>query len=166
MRFFLLNILAFFLLSFSVHEFHVSKCLVNYSEESQSLQISIHIFIDDFEDALKEKDSQLFLGSEKEKPQADQLVQDYLSNKLKIKVDQKTTSFNYIGKEVSEDLAALWCYFEIESVHPDNFIEVENTILMELFEDQKNIVSVKGPKKSKAYFLFVNDYFSDILEIE
>lgn len=166
MRFILLYISAFLLFSFTAHEFHVSKCLVNFSEENQSLQISIHIFIDDFEDALKDKEQKLFLGSEREKEVADQLVAEYLSNKLKIKVDQKPAIFNYIGKEVSEDLEALWCYFEIEGVQPDKNIEVENTILMELFDDQKNIVSLKGPQDSKAYFLFVNDYFSDILEIE
>lgn len=166
MRLILFGILTTFLLSFSFHEFHVSKCLVNYSEEDQSLQISIHIFIDDFESALKDKEVQLFLGTEKEKPSGDQLVASYLSEKLKIKVDGVDKSFEYIGKEISEDLEALWCYFEIENTNPNQKIEIENTILMELFDDQKNIVSLKGPLQTKAYFLFVNDYFSDTFEIE
>ena len=166
MKLFIFGILSTFLLSAGLHEFHVSKCLVKYSEKDQSLQISIHIFIDDFETALKDKEDQLFLGTEREKSSADQFVENYLTEKLKIKVDGTDQSFEYIGKEISDDLQALWCYFEIENTNPNQKIEIENTVLMELFDDQKNIVSLKGPLQSKAYFLFVNDYFSDTLEIE
>lgn len=164
---YLLGIICFTLLSFSLHEFHVSKCLLNYSEKDKALQISIHVFIDDLENDLKEYASdKLYLGTPDEITIGDSLVEVYVKDHLKIQIDGSHKSFNYIGKEVSEDLIALWCYFEIENVHPSKSIEVYNNILMDQFDDQKNIINIKGPHDSKAYFLFREDYNNDKLEIE
>ncbi|MEL6986329.1 MAG: DUF6702 family protein [Bacteroidota bacterium] len=164
---YLFAILCLCFLNFTLHEFHVSKCLLNYSEKDQALQISIHVFIDDLENDLKKYDSEkLYLGTPDEIAIGDSLVEAYIKDYLKIQIDGSQKSFNYIGKEVSEDLIALWCYFEIENVHPSKSIEVYNNILMEQFDDQKNIINIKGPDNTKAYFLFREDYINDKLEIE
>ncbi|MFT7603922.1 MAG: hypothetical protein ACI8VT_001490, partial [Saprospiraceae bacterium] len=62
--------------------------------------------------------------------------------------------FEFIGKEQSEDLQAVWCYLEVTNIKFFNSIEVTNSLLMEVFEDQKNIVHIKAPDNKQGYFLF------------
>ena len=47
---YLLFLSSFFYL---LHTVHVSKTMVEYNEKEKSLQISVHLFIDDLEESLK-----------------------------------------------------------------------------------------------------------------
>ena len=144
------------------HEFHVSKCQIEYFEKENSIGISVHIYIDDFEEALGKKGAKnLFLCTEKENPEAEQNIENYLKEKIAILLDDKPVSFKFIGKEPSEDQLAVWCYLEIEQVNSFSKCTVTNSILMETFDDQKNIVSIKGPKARKAYFMFEQDQVTE-----
>jgi len=93
-----------------LHEFHLSKCQIDYVQEEQSLQISLHLFIDDLEETLRNGgQDDLFICTDKEAPEAEQYIVDYLRDHFKIKVDQQAVSFSFLGKEVSEDLIGVWC---------------------------------------------------------
>ncbi len=138
-----------------LHEFHLSKCNIEYKQSEQVIQITLHVFIDDLESALREKGiDQLFIGTEKEKENADQHIQKYLQEKFQIKSDAQILDLVFLGKEQSEDLAAIWCYLEVTKVNTIKHLTVTNNVLMDIFDDQKNIVSIKGPQKQSAYFLF------------
>jgi len=138
-----------------LHEFHVSKCIVEHSQDDQALQISLHIFIDDLEEALEKQGvDSLFLCTKKESKKADEYLYDYFQKKIQFEVDQEALSYNYIGKEPSEDLQAIWCYLEIENITNYEEINISNDLLMELFDDQKNIINFKIDGKPKGYFLF------------
>ena len=140
---------------FPVHEFHLSKCNIEYKEAEQAIQITLHVFIDDLESALREKGiDQLYIGSEKEKENANQYIQEYLLEKFQLKSDTQRLQLTFLGKEQSEDLAAIWCYLEVTDVNTIKHLTVTNNVLMDVFDDQKNIVSIKGPQKKSAYFLF------------
>ena len=149
----LLNL--FLILSFTAHEFHISKCQIDYAEAEQSLQLTMHIFIDDLEEALRQRGKdQLFICTKKEAEDTDQYIIDYLQDKIQMKVNGELQSLRFVGKEISDDLAAVWCYFEVPGIQQLSNLEISNKLLQEVFEDQKNIVSIIGPKKKKAYFLF------------
>jgi len=141
-------------LSPEAHDFHVSKCLVEYNEEQAALQISLHLFIDDLEDALSRRGhDQLFICTKRESELADSLIHQYLADRLQLKVNNSKAQFQFIGKEISDDLMAAWCYLEITGVQELNQLEVSNRILLEVFDDQKNILSVTGPSH-QATLLF------------
>lgn len=59
-----------------------------------------------------------------------------------------------LGKEASEDLMAVWCYFEISGYKNLRQVKIENKILTELFNDQKNIVDVTVDKRKKGFAIF------------
>ena len=142
---------------FSAHEFHVSKCQIEYNAGENSLQISLHIFIDDLEEALRQRGKDgLFLCTEREAKEAVTYLVEYLNDRLNIEVDKKKVKPEFVGKEISEDLAAVWCYLEVKQVNELSSISVSNKLLLEVFEDQKNIVSIKGPGNKKGFFLFQN----------
>ena len=58
------------------HTFHVSKTMVEYSEKEKSLQISVHLFIDDLEESLKnEGHTKVFVCTERESAQAEKYIE-------------------------------------------------------------------------------------------
>ncbi len=138
-----------------LHDFHVSKCLLEYNEEEQALQMSLHIFLDDLEEALRRRGhDKLFLCTAREAEQAEEHLQQYLRDRLTLRVNGQAAPYEYIGKEISQDLAAVWCYLEITGVSQLKTLEVSNAILMEVFDDQKNIVSITGPGRERGLLLF------------
>jgi len=141
-----------------VHEFHLSKTTINYDTEERAIQISTSIFIDDLELSLKElgHDS-LKICTRIEKENAEKLVHEYLNDHLVLNIDGIDLSFSFLGKEQSDDLAAVWCYLEAYDVPAFKEISISNTILTSVFDDQKNITMVQVDKEKIAHILFTSD---------
>lgn len=147
------------------HEFHISKCLIEYNEKEKALQVTLHLFIDDLEDALKAQGAdELFICTEKESEKAEEYIYKYLQQKLEISLDEQAVDYTFLGKEMSEDMVAVWCYLELENVESFNQLYVKNRILLDTFDDQKNIISIIGPQKKKGYLLFNNSKDEETLE--
>jgi len=147
---------SFILLSLTTaHEFHVSKCLVEFNSESSEIQISINIFIDDLETALSEKGIvNLYIGTGKEDADAEIYIKNYLDEVFIIGMNNSSEmKSQFIGKEVSEDLTTIWCYMSIPVKETIRSIYVKNAVLLKVFEDQKNITSIVGPAKEKCSFM-------------
>ncbi|GJM33414.1 MAG: hypothetical protein DHS20C18_24150 [Saprospiraceae bacterium] len=148
-----------------LHQFHLSKCLVEYDEAEQALQISLHLFIDDFEEALRRQGKdKLFICTKKEVPVASEYIKNYLANHFRLSVDGKTLAFDFLGKESSEDLAGMWCYLEIPGVAPFTKLGIQNDIFLEVFDDQKNLVNIIGPGKAKGAILLQRGASSETIE--
>ena len=164
MKFTAIMYCLFFLPSLLVHDLHISNCEIEYKEEDTTLQISLRIFIDDLELALVNRGAEdLFLCTKREHTEAEVYILDYLHDMVKLEVDGQTIEYDYIGKEMSDDLAAVWCYLEIENIDINTSMTIENRILMDLYDDQRNIVKVKLSKTKKEHFLFdPSDYKGEI----
>ena len=141
-----------------LHEFHVSKTEAHYKSEQSDLQVSVHIFIDDLELALKDfSDEPIHLLTQKELPQADSLIYGYLSSKIQFLADDKHLNLSYLGKEISNDFQGVWCYLECNNVMKPKLTSIKNNLLCELYDDQKNIVSLKVDNKTKAFHILDKD---------
>lgn len=140
------------------HEFHVSKCLIEYRAEEKTLQISLHLFVDDVEEALRKQGAdQLFLCTDKESAQAMIYVERYLQQRFQLKIDGKLRPFKVLGKEPSDDLIGMWCYLEITDLQPFQQLTIKNAVLTEVFSDQKNLVNIVHANKKKSSLLFHRD---------
>ncbi len=136
------------------HAFHISKCQIEYNLQEKALQMSMHIFIDDLEEALRNQGSgKLFIGTEKESDHADEYLLQYLHNHFHLKVNEQIVAYEFVGKETSEDLQAIWCYLEITNIESVKSVTVENSLLMEVFADQKNIIHIMMPNNKQGYFM-------------
>ena len=125
-----------------------------FKPAEKSVQITMHIFIDDLESALENQgSSKLFIGTEREKQEANNLVFNYLQNNFSIQLNGKKVNCEWVGKETTQDKQALWIYLEIKNIREVRNISVENRVLTEVFADQKNIVQVNIPSKKQGYFL-------------
>jgi len=144
------------LLSILIHDIHVSKSEVDFSLESQALQISTHIYIDDLEEDIKNNlgAENLFIGTEKESDSSDYYIYLYLQDHLLFDVNEEPVDYNFVGKELSEDLLAVWVYLEIPNIQEVRSVTMQYDVLMDLYDDQKNIMSLRTPENGKSFFLF------------
>ena len=136
------------------HPIHISKCQIEHDLESKHLQIILHVFIDDLELSLKENGiDSLYLGTEFEHPDGNDRVGEYLSEHFKISVGNEPVSLNFLGKELSDDYMAFWCYLEsVESIQPGT-MQVDYDVLMDIYDDQKNILNLIRLDRSEEYAL-------------
>ena len=142
----------------NAHEFHMSKTTINYDSEEMAIQISTSIFIDDLELSLKTKGhDSLKICTRNEKENVEAIVLEYLKEHLVIDIDGLEINLTFLGKEQSDDLAAVWCYLEAYDVPAFKEISISNTILTNQFEDQKNITMVQVDKEKIAHILFTTD---------
>ena len=150
--------ILFLLFSSVLHEFHVSKCQIDYAENKQELQVTLHIFLDDFELALDPDQAlNLNLCTEYETAQADSLVKAYLQENLTVWIDGEAVDLAYLGKEPAEDLDGGWFYLMAQGVPAFEEVTVSYPLLTEVFDDEQNIVSIKGPKGKETFFLLEKD---------
>lgn len=134
------------------HAFFVTISEVEYNATEKSVEISIKVFTDDLEKGLNTRFSgRENLNTSQESPQANAHLQTYLSEKFGITVNGVAQTCQYIGKEKEDD--ATWCYLEVKNVAAVSSVTVKNTLLMELYESQNNIVHVKVRGTSKSMML-------------
>jgi len=126
----------------SAHKYYVSVTQLSYVKEKKSIQIISRIDIADLELTLQERyDETIKMTSVDEKPMVNEYVKTYLNQKLKIKINTKDVTFNYIGKEYDNDVVV--CYLEIENIDKITTIEISNNVLFDKFPKQKNMVKTK-----------------------
>lgn len=140
---FLIVLLLLPLFSFTAaHKYYVSLTQVDYNQKSKSLQITMNVFIDDMELALNDIHKKHFnLYTSKELADTDAYFQEYLEKHFRLKVNGNTSKYSYIGHKYEGDV--VFFYVEIEKVTAVKSIEVENTVLFEHFQEQKNLVKFK-----------------------
>lgn len=138
----------------AMHDFHLSKSDIHYNEDSHTLEISLHLFIDDLELAIQNQGmDNPFISTSKEVSHADSLIANYLEKHFSVEVNGQKINFNFLGKENSDDLIAIWCYLEGENIPDPQVIKLENRLLIEIYDDQKNIVAFRSTRK-KEFLLF------------
>lgn len=158
-------ILLTLLLSFSLsswvsatkaHDIHVSVCELRWNEASGAFEVAVKIFIDDLERALTMEGAPgLFIGTPKENAEASRYIGAYLQKHFTIDVDGIRLTPDFVGKEISDDLLAVWCYIEFPAkISRSKKCTLSNDILLELYDDQRNIMDIQMNKTHKDYTIF------------
>jgi hypothetical protein len=134
------------------HDFHVSITQIDHNPQTQSLEITVRIFTDDLEQTIRNLGGgELRLGGPHEAPDANRLLLEYFQNRLEIRVNDQPSVLKWVGKEIEPDVT--WCYLEVYSVPVISSIQITNRILMEVFDDQKNIIHLKDSGQTQSLFL-------------
>jgi hypothetical protein len=137
----------------SDHAIHVSKCEIQFNEAGSTLEVAAQIYLDDLQTVLaKNGFPDLHLCTDRESKIADSALSLYFEKNLQIQADSKLLKPTFIGKEPSDDAIAVWCYIEMKVPPTFKQLNVKYDVLMELYDDQKNIVNLKVRDK-KAYML-------------
>lgn len=143
------------LLAFSAaHKFYVSVTNMNYSEKDDAFQVTTRIFIDDFEGVLKERYGiEAKLATENEAKIADEYIEKYLRAKFLVYLNGEQMGYDFLGKKYDNDVVI--CYMELPKVGLKNLekMEIENEILTDLFDEQKNVVHVKWMDNKRSFIM-------------
>ncbi|QXP60096.1 DUF6702 family protein [Olleya sp. HaHaR_3_96] len=150
---YLLFLSLFSLFAFnSVHKYYVSITQIEYAKDKQSVQIISRIFVDDFEKLLRKRyDEKITLNDGQDEAVIDSYIKKYLSQKIMININGEPEALSFIGKEYDEDI--MRCYLEIENVSSIKSFEIQNKVLFDIFDDQKNIVRNNINGKNKTFVL-------------
>jgi hypothetical protein len=131
------------------HPFYIAVTEVNHNASEKTLEISIKLFADDFEQILnKDYKQSLDIGNDKQKALIDRYALDYINKHLAFVVDGKQQQLNYLGFE--KDKESAYCYLQIDNIASVKRIDVTNTILHDFNNTQINIVHavVNGKRQS------------------
>lgn len=139
-------------MSSSLHKFYVSTTQIEYVEEKKSVQIITKIFTEDLEQVLQTRyHPNISLDSDKEGEEDISYLKKYLQQKFKITINGEEANYEYLGKEYDIDIAKI--YFEIENVSDLQSIEIENTVLFDIYPEQQNIIHLKISNKKRSFIL-------------
>ena len=140
--------LATAMLSF-FHPFYVSVTEINHNPKEQTLEVSCKMFAEDLEEILKKNyRTAIDLSSEKQQPQNEKMIQDYISKRLAIQANGKALKLNFIGFE--KEAESVYCYFETEKVGAVKKLDVTDSILQDFSDKQINIIQVTVNSNRKS----------------
>ena len=161
-KFPLFLILFLMLTAFSYHRFYTAIFQINFVPQKKTVQITTRIFMDDFNDALKNQyHKTTFLGTEKETEADIDLMKKYLAEKFRLTINGKFQPMNYLSKEIEDNV--LVCYYKINDVSKINSLTVENSILTEIHPEQQNIIQFNN-NGNKSSLLFSGETTKGILK--
>jgi hypothetical protein len=130
------------------HKFYLSNTSIEFNAQTRAIEITSKIFTDDLEHAI-EAQCYRYHSLYPQTPEVYELVKKYIGEKLSLQVGGKNVVLNFIGYSVDNDMTTLF----IEGNYFDpNQVVVGNTILLELFSDQQNIVEVRWSGQSKREY--------------
>lgn len=134
--------MLFPLLAANKHPIYISKTEAHFKPQFERLEFSMEIFIDDLEEALEEKHGEVVeIGTEREKETTEDLVWDYVDTHFDIYVNGEEKSLVYFGREIpNNEIYSMYLYFVVEDVETIKSIEVKNTLLHEVIDEQRNFV--------------------------
>lgn len=125
--------------SMSVHKFYVAIYKIEFAPQKKMLQITARIFVDDLNLAIEKKyNKKVFLGTEKESIDDIILLKKYLSEKFYIKVNGELKPINFLSKDLENNV--LVCYLNSKDISKIKSLEVQNSIITEVYEEQQNII--------------------------
>lgn len=143
-------ILMWVCLSAEAHPIHISVADFQYSEKDKALQLTLRIFIDDLEAAIRKEKKlpELDLLEPPAGESTESLARAYILSRLQVEVDGKAIHAQFLGSE-QEDIALI-CYIEFPGIRKMKQLTVHYRALMELYDDQSNLVHItyRGPIKS------------------
>ncbi len=136
----------------AAHDFFVSILTIRYGAETRTLDLTWRITAHDIEHVM-ESTAPLKLGSDKEHPKADSLLNDYFKHHLVLFQEDKQLNWQWVGKEL--DGETLYCYLQVADVAKPNDLIVQNTLLQDVFGEQQNLVHVEGEKLPTRSHTFI-----------
>lgn len=140
------------MMAFGLHEHYISLTKINYAKDKKSVQVTMRFFIDDVEKVLETRyELPMELATKGENKNSDQYLETYINQKFKISINDLEQTHVYLGKEYEDDL--VYFYLEIEDVDSIKKIEVQNSMLVEEFEDQQNFIKLTIGNVQKTFIL-------------
>ncbi len=140
--------------AFIPHKFYVTTTSLRFVESNNSFQITSRLFIEDIESILVQSSiPDLKLAPDNDESVVDSLLTNYFEDNLIFTSVENEFKINFLGKEYKDDMMV--CYFELKFDKLDENINIQNTLLFDFSEEQKNIIHYRNGNQRKS-FLFTH----------
>lgn len=159
------SLFALFLLFVSArpaHEYHASVTNMQYDPKGRVFEVSVRMFTDDLEKTLtRENGGQRVVFAEKNEKNNDLLIEKYVRKHFALQTPQKQRkAFNYVGHETEAD--AQWIYIELPYVESVKGAILQQSVLLDMFEDQVNLVTINYNAEKKTFLFKKNQTIQEI----
>ena len=145
----LIALFSIFIYSFT-HKFYVSVFIVEHNETNKTLEITTQVFLDDMEMMFRNKNIELDLYSTSDII-SDSLIKDYFKSIFKIKKKSEILEYEFLGKELFDDI--LNFYIEVKDINYKDSLIIQNKLLIDLYDSQKNIIHFKSKNNNKSFLM-------------
>jgi len=143
----LMSILAI-CFAFVPHPLHLTVAEAHWKKESKSLEVSVKLFYDDFENALEEENQKpMYLCPDSLNTQRE-FIESYFRKEFKLNINEKLADFKMVGYECEDEL--VYVYLEYNNISKIKSLEINNTLLFESFLDQTNLLHLHINEISKT----------------
>lgn len=150
----------------SAHKFHVTNSQIEFNAATQSVEIIIRVFADDFENALSKHAGRSVKPdtSNNGRSQANaNLILGYLNQNFVLRNKAgRPVKLSWVGLEAQADM--YWLFVEGKIPGGISGAQLRNRIHCELFDDQVNVVNTKLPGKQFGHMFEGRDEFKVITE--
>ena len=134
------------------HPIHVSVTNIEYFSGKNKFEISFRLFADDFQKViLQEYDFKINLNNLKTNTKSYKYVNKYITEHFILKInDKEIEKRKFIFKKSKLEDTTIWLYYEIKFYGNAKKININNTLMLDLFRDQNNLLIFTHGKKQKA----------------
>ncbi len=134
------------------HPVHVSVTNMEYITEESKFEISFRLFLDDFEEIIAQKYGvKLNIGKKSELKNSNEYINKYVYEHFSAKFNDKNiNSKKIILKKKKVEDVTIWLYYEIKYKPVLKNVEIKNSLMTDLYKDQKNLFIFTYKKKQKA----------------
>ncbi len=148
-----INWIFCFLFILTSHPLHMSFTNIEYSASKQKWEVSVKLFKDDFAvEMLRIYGVKLNIENEDEDQEKSAYFHRFISDHFMLKINEDTIGIDcweFEGKKLNFE--AIWLNYSFEFQDQPKDIEIKNTLMFGLFQDQKNLLIFKYKDKQKAY---------------
>ena len=144
------------------HAIYISICEIAY--EDQQLNISIKVFTDDLEDAIRNQTGEIIAVEGKlQNPETHRHIANYLTKQVSVLLDGSTRQLHYVDSHKEND--ATWVNFTIEKLPSFSQLKVVNQTFTELFDTQMNVVTFTNGGE-KQYLRLGKNEVEGVFEVD
>ena len=132
-----------------MHPFYVGVTEIQHNPSERTLEISIKLFIDDFEKGLSDQyKTPVDLTHPKDSVLTNARLFQYIQSNLQISVNGKAVELEYVGYEKEREAA--WCYVQVSGVSNIKQLSIVNTLLYNVLDQQIHIMHINATNQRKS----------------
>ncbi len=147
------GILCLLLLASWYHPVHVTITNIDLDPGIGTVDLSVKIFADDFQDLILHNYSVQLRITEQESPDGQmETVNRYIGEALKLEINGKDTAdIRFMDTRLNEE--AIWLHYRYEHGDRIRKLKIRNTLMLETFNDQTNLIIISYDQTQNGYRL-------------
>jgi hypothetical protein len=142
------------------HDLHTSTAEAEFNSKTQTLEVSLTVFVDDLELALMRQSERLMSIEKTPAAVFDEQVMIYLAKHLVLKnpAAGRKAEIRWVGRQIDDetkksDALSVTLFFEFSLLEGSKGVSLQNSVLQDLFKDQLNLLSLRnGHEKVQMQF--------------